>query len=126
MDTTSEQLTEQQNMAKRISIAQEFNEFPAGRIPDDGPNSGQRFRDDFLAPALKDAIKNNYKLEIDLDGTMGYGSSFLDEAFGGLIREHHLGKDEILAHIKILDSRVIYEKLAIKYILEEQSRSNKK
>ena len=112
-------------MTKQISIARNFNEFPAGRIPDDGPNSGQRFRDELLAPALKDAIKNKYKLEIDLDGTMGYGSSFLDEAFGGLIREHHLSKDEILNHIKIIDSRIIYEKLAVKYITEEQLRSIK-
>ena len=29
----------------------------------------------------------NEKLKIDLDGGYGYGSSFLEEAFGGLIRD---------------------------------------
>jgi len=30
---------------------------------------------------------NNITIMIDLDGTPGYGSSFLEEGFGGLIRE---------------------------------------
>ncbi|RJS13438.1 DUF4325 domain-containing protein [Corallococcus sp. H22C18031201] len=67
---------------KVISIARDFSRFPAGRFADDGPYSGQRFRDDILAPALKEANK----VTVELDGTLGYGSSFLEEAFGGLVR----------------------------------------
>ena len=31
-------------------------------------------------------MRTQSNLQIDLDGTFGYGTSFLEEAFGGLIR----------------------------------------
>lgn len=125
MDTAVEYVKEEKVATKRISIAREFSEFPAGRIPDDGPNSGQRFRDDFLVPALQEAIKSNGVVEVNLDDTMGYGSSFLDEAFGGLVREHGLSKDVIFDHLNLVDNRVIYGKLALRYIEEQQARVGK-
>lgn len=65
-----------------INIAKQFSTIPAGRDSNDGPDSGERFRSEFLVPAL-----NEYdKVIVVLDGTEGYGSSFLDESFGGLIR----------------------------------------
>jgi hypothetical protein len=66
-----------------IKIAQEFSRYPAGRFRTDGPASGERFREDYLIPALK----AGNRLLIDLDGTRGYGSSFLEEGFGGLRRK---------------------------------------
>lgn len=67
-----------------ISIAKDFSLFPAGRYVTDGPTSGQVFRETRLVPALsKSAV-----VHVDLDATEGYGSSFLEEAFGGLIRSH--------------------------------------
>lgn len=65
-----------------INVAKDFSPNPAGRFPSDGEFSGQRFREELLLPALK----TNEKITIDFDGTEGYGSSFLDEAFGGLVR----------------------------------------
>ena len=64
---------------KKISIANDFSVFPGGREPIDGPFSGQEFRDNFLLPIFT----NNEKVIIDFDGVRGYGSSFLEEAFGG-------------------------------------------
>lgn len=66
----------------RISVAKDFSIFPAGRFPTDGPHNGERFRKQQLEPAFK----KNAKIVVELDGTRGYGSSFLDEAFGGLVR----------------------------------------
>lgn len=63
-----------------VSVARDFSRFPAGRYLTDGKNSGERFRG-MLAPKLKAG-----SVRVDLDGTMGYGSSFLEEAFGGLVR----------------------------------------
>ncbi|WP_395026283.1 STAS-like domain-containing protein [Comamonas odontotermitis] len=60
-------------------MSKNFSPFPAGRTPADGPNSGQRFRDEFLVPSLKVG-----PVCIILDAE-GYGSSFLEEAFGQLI-----------------------------------------
>ena len=72
-----------------ISIAKNFSRVPAGRFREDGPTSGQQFRDDILIPALrKDDV-----VEVDLDGVEGYGSSFLEEAFGGLVRSGFAAAD---------------------------------
>lgn len=45
------------------------------------------FRNKLLKPKYLEAVEKNEKLKIDLDGGYGYGSSFLEEAFGGLIRD---------------------------------------
>lgn len=72
-------------MIKTISIANDFSRYPAGRKENDGPFSGESFRKKFLEPAMSE----NIPIVIVLDGARGYGSSFLEEAFGGLVREGH-------------------------------------
>ena len=84
-------------MTIRISIARDFSSSPSGRFPEDGPFSGERFRDEFLLPALK----ANDSVEVILDGVSGFGSSFLEEAFGGLVRIHHLAKEFLSTHLLI-------------------------
>jgi hypothetical protein len=73
-------------MAKNdtMNIATEFSRFPGGRFRADGPHSGEEFRDDFLAPRLRACDH----LSVVLDGVAGLPSSFLEEAFGGLVRKH--------------------------------------
>jgi hypothetical protein len=66
-----------------INVARDFSRYPAGRYLEDGPANGQLFREKILIPALKESKV----LTIELDGTRGYGSSFLEEAFGGAVRE---------------------------------------
>ncbi|WP_460410096.1 MULTISPECIES: STAS-like domain-containing protein [unclassified Pseudomonas] len=66
-----------------ITIVDDFSRTPYGRYPTDGPASGQTFRQDLLAPKLREYDK----VHVVLDGYNRYGRSFLDEAFGGLIRE---------------------------------------
>lgn len=76
-------------MTKPIVIAERFSRSPSGRYhPADGEYSGERFRDEILYPAL---LKG--KVEVNLDGCLTLGSSFLDEAFGGLVREKGLTVD---------------------------------
>lgn len=88
-------------MPKVITIAKDFSKFPAGRYRSDGPYSGQRFREDYLVPALK----NDQKVIVELDGALGYGSSFLEEAFGGLIREHHFPATLLERNLEIKSSK---------------------
>lgn len=71
-----------QVMRKVIKVATDFFDAPAGRFPEDGDYHGQRFRSEHLLPALEDGGE----VLIDLDDAEGYGSSFLEEAFGGLVR----------------------------------------
>lgn len=71
-----------------INVSRDFSRAPAGRFVSDGPNSGERFRNQFLVPAL-----NAGSVTLELDGTRGYGSSFLEEAFGGLLRAGFAAED---------------------------------
>lgn len=65
-----------------VNIAKDFTRFPAGRYSSDGPFSGEEFRRNFLEPHLK----KGESIVVEFDGALGYGSSFLEEAFGGLVR----------------------------------------
>ena len=68
----------------KVKISSDFSRFPSGRYhPEDGNITGQLFRERFLEPHLKNGDEI---LEVDLDGVVGYPTSFLEEAFGGLIR----------------------------------------
>lgn len=59
-------------------FAEKFSKYPGGRYRKHGPFSGEEFRDDVLIPLL-----DTYpKVKLNLTGTYGFGSSFLDEAFG--------------------------------------------
>lgn len=81
-----------------ISIARDFSRAPAGRHISDGPNSGEKFRDQLLVPALR---KYNHVV-LDLDGTRGMGSSFLEEAFGGLRRVAGFSGSELATKLKLV------------------------
>lgn len=76
---------------EKIHIARAFSRFPAGRFLSDGPATGERFREEFLMPALA----RSEAVEVYLDGVLGYGSSFLEEAFGGLVRLHGFSETEL-------------------------------
>lgn len=82
-----------------ISIAREFTMTPGGRYISEGDFSGELFREKLLWPAFAKAKETNEELVIDLDGGYGYGTSFLDESFGGLARKIH---DPDLRKIRII------------------------
>ena len=83
-----------------INIAKEFSPVPIGRHRIDGDKSGEAFREDILYPKIRVAMEKQEILEIDFDGMYGLPSSFLEEAFGGLVREKKLNSDDILRTIK--------------------------
>lgn len=95
----------------RISVAQDFSPSPAGRYPEDGPFPGAVFRDKLLIPALKE----HEKVIVDLDGTSGYGSSFLEEAFGGLVRNGYT-YSALIDKLAIESSRQSYASRVWNYI----------
>ena len=67
---------------RTIKMGRDFSPCPGGRVREDGPRCAEAFREDTLRPALEaeDVVV------LHLDCAEGYGSSFLDEAFGGLVR----------------------------------------
>jgi STAS-like domain of unknown function (DUF4325) len=95
----------------QISVAQDFSPSPAGRYRSDGTFSGEAFREDLLVPALKESEQ----IVIDLDGTSGYGSSFLEEAFGGAVRSG-FSEADLVSKVRFKSSRPSYEVRIWKYI----------
>lgn len=70
-----------------INIVKEYTDKPGARYESQGSNSGEKFRDTILYPKYLKTVESNDILIVNLDGGYGYGSSFLEEAFGGLIRK---------------------------------------
>jgi hypothetical protein len=93
-----------------ISVAKQFSRTPGGRFRFMGPDSGEEFRDAMLK-ALKTKPPQN--LIVTLDGVEGYGSSFLEEAFGGLIRAGVLPAEEILRRVRVIARAPEFETYAL-------------
>lgn len=83
---------------KIINVARDFTRFPSGRFKRNGSTSGEAFREDFMEPLLK----NGENISIELDGTIGYGSSFLEEAFGGLIRSLKISSNDLNLRLNLV------------------------
>lgn len=89
---------------KTLNIAKEFSTTPGARYEHEGPYPGKDFRNKYLAPRLKECIKTHEQLEITLDGTAGLGTSFLEESFGGLIREDKIQYDDAIRTLKFISN----------------------
>jgi len=104
----------------KISVREDFTKTPGHRSRDDGPFSGELFLDEVLRPAFLAARKNNEPLQVDLDGTSGYATSFLEASFGGLAREFAI--DEVRSRIRIQCSNEPYLAEEVEsYILEARN-----
>lgn len=83
-----------------IAIA-DFSTYPSGRNDVDGDYNGARFRREELVPVIQRAIANGFTVVVSLANVMSFGSSFLEEAFGGLIREENFSKSDIRRVLEI-------------------------
>lgn len=93
-------------MSKMISIAKDFSDVPWGRVPGDGDFCGENFREKVLLPALRRSATE--KIIVDLDGVEGLGSSFLEEAFGGLVWNGHYTPDQLKSRLSIVTTQPEY------------------
>lgn len=82
-----------------LNVAKEFTDTPGPRKRSEGEHSGQEFLEDVLRPRFLEARRTCVLLVINLDGAVGYPTSFLEEAFGGLARE--FGSDEVERVIRL-------------------------
>ncbi|MDR0189778.1 STAS-like domain-containing protein [Pseudomonas yamanorum] len=81
----------------KINISKDFSAYPSGRYRRDSAFSGEAFRDELLAPTLE----KNDVVEVMFDGSLGYSSSFLEEAFGGLVRQKKFSKETLHRKLKL-------------------------
>ena len=107
----------------RVKIATDFSSTPGPRYIVEGDWSGELFRKECLLPVVKKAIEEKNKLIVDLDGTAGYGTSFLEESFGGLIREEKIEYSEI---VHVLEIKSMEEDYLIEDIKEYLKDAEKK
>lgn len=73
-----------------IRVAKDFSSTPGGRFKEMGPKSGEEFRE-----IIEKYLSSGEHVTVILDDVEGYGSSFLDEAFGGLLRIGRWKKDDL-------------------------------
>ena len=89
-----------------VNIAKDFSRTPGPRYIEEGDYSGESFVKDFFKPIFDKAISLNQKIHINLDGTLGYGTSFLEEVFGGLTREY--GKEKVINILSFVSNEEPY------------------
>lgn len=107
-----------------IKIARDFSYAPGPRYIEEGKNSGEKFRQEHLAAAFQKAIFEDKKVIVDLDGTDGYGTSFLEESFGGLIRNDGIPYDEIIKRLEIISKEEEYLKDDVYEYLKDANDEN--
>ncbi|EOG8130227.1 STAS-like domain-containing protein [Klebsiella pneumoniae] len=99
----------------KIVIARDFSKTPFGRFVSDSPYSAEKFRKDFLVPALR---SGDQEVVVDFNGiALGVGSSFLEEAFGGLVRKEGLPKSGLRRRL-VIKSEVPFYKEQIERFIE--------
>jgi hypothetical protein len=87
-----------------INVAKDFTTLPGFRYFKDGQFSGEEFFNKILDQAFSEALRNNEQIKIILDGTQGYRSSFLSEAFGLLGNKY--GSDIVWNRLILVSNEV--------------------
>lgn len=108
-------------MKKRFfKIAEEFSIKPGPRFIREGSNSAELLLTTKLYSLFKDIIDSNEILVIDLDGTSGYATSFLEGTFGELARKYT--PKLVLKHLEIISTKKsFYKDEIIEYINDVKS-----
>ena len=108
----------------KIIVAEDFYRRPAGRYRTQGTYTGEAFREDILFPFIE-KLSPAEKLLVDFTGVSMNGSSFLEEAFGGLVRNHHLNYSKLRDLLQLsFPRRPSLEEKVWKYI-EDADRANR-
>jgi len=89
-----------------LNLATEFTTTPGPRKRSEGKFSGQQFREEILDMRFCEAESADAFLRVNLDGAVGYPTSFLEEAFGGLARKY--GIERVLKRIEITSQNEPY------------------
>jgi len=104
-------------MTLDINISTDFSITPGARYRTDGDFSGQEFFEEILEKKFLLVKDNKGFISINLDGTDGYATSFLDEAFGGLARKH--GKEIVMSKLIFISDEEPYLIEEIKSYMNE-------
>lgn len=103
-----------------VNVARDFTQFPSGRSKLKGETSGEAFREKFLEPPIRDGKE----ILVELDGTIGYSSSFLEEAFGGLVRSLSMPAGRLMKILHFKSDDLILLDEVNGYILDAQKQQS--
>jgi hypothetical protein len=105
-------------MMVNIVVSKDFSKTPFGRYVTDSPFSAEKFRRDLLVPAFNSTDQD---VIVDFSGiALGIGSSFLEEAFGGLIRKEGLPKSKVQKRLVIISEMPFYKEQIDKFIAKAE------
>jgi hypothetical protein len=109
-----------------LHLAADFSRYLGGRYRADGPWSGQQFRDELLVRRFDEARAQAAKLVVVLDGLAAVPSSFMEEAFGGLLRvREDLSLSDVESTLEITAAEpelLPFARLARNYMRSEDRR----
>jgi hypothetical protein len=104
-----------------LNIAAEFSQTPGPRTREEGKFSGEQFLEELLLPRYQQAVAANTNLNVDLDDTEGYATSFLEAAFGELARRYEPAQVLQTIIFKSDDEPYLVEEIQ-RYIKEARSK----
>jgi len=111
-------------MNKTVKIRDDYNWSTGSRLIIEGPHSGEDFRIKFFYPMIIDAIASNETLTIDFDGGIGYGTSWLEEVFGGVIRKDRVDAQDVRKHLRLIATQQPYIlRLVDKYMKQAEEKA---
>lgn len=87
-------------MMSIINVANDFSLMPSGRHRSDGSYTGDHFYEILIKEIEK--VPEDEKIIINFDGVLAAGSSFLEQAFAGLIREKKISKNQFFNKFEIV------------------------
>lgn len=86
-----------------INVLRDFSEEPSGRCLSDGPDCAVRLRNIIIGHFEQKEI-----VQLELDGVLGYSFAFLEECFGGLVRQGY-SIEYLKAHLHIVTDNHRYK-----------------
>jgi len=98
-----------------INISKDFNKIIGGREKRIAKFSGEDFREKFL----EENFEKYDRINIELDGTLGYPIDFLDEAFGTMARRY--GKETFWERVTFISANT-YVSDKIAYIVNHSKQ----
>ena len=100
-----------------INISKEFSKYIGGKEKRLGKFSGEDFREKFL----EENFEKYDRINIELDGTLGYPLDFLDETFGTMARRY--GKEKFWERIVFISANT-YVSERIAYIVNHSKQED--
>ncbi|MFF7063580.1 STAS-like domain-containing protein [Pseudomonas sp. NPDC008258] len=105
---------------EKVFNVAKYTDTPIGRNSLDGPKNGADYRDNVIVPALSDY----QTIKLDFSETIGTTPSFLEEIFGGIIRDRILSPTELKRRVIVISKYESVKRNIIKYIDEAAAKLN--